>query len=94
MIRAMENTIKRHLKQKAHHLKPVVLLGAQGLTEAVLAEIDVALTAHELIKIKLSGGDKAQRQNWAEQICQHHQAELIQIIGQIAIIYRPRPQDN
>lgn len=85
----MNSTLKKYLKQKAHSLKPVVLLGAHGLTGAVHAEIDVALSAHELIKIKLTGGDKPQRQAWLSTICAQHQAEPIQLIGQMATIYRP-----
>ena len=49
----MDTSRKKSLKAQAHHLKPVVLLGAKGLTEAVIAETDVALLSHELIKVKI-----------------------------------------
>lgn len=79
------------LRQQAHHLKPVVILGAQGLTPAVGKEIDVALQAHELIKIKINALDRAEFKQLANTICENHQATLVDLIGHIAIIYRPRP---
>lgn len=84
----MNPSIKKQLKQRAHSLKPVVQTGAKGLTEAVHAEIDVALNAHELIKIKLIAGDKPTRQTMITSIITQHQAELIQDIGHTLTIYR------
>ena len=54
----LSNKQKKHLKALAHHLDPVVLLGANGLTEGVVAEIDLALEHHELIKVKIPGDDR------------------------------------
>jgi RNA-binding protein len=79
---------KQALKEKAHHLKPVVLLGAKGLTTAVVDETHQALKAHELIKIKLKGLDKDQKKKTALELCEQLQAELIQLIGNTAVIYR------
>lgn len=84
----MNTTTKQALKAKAHHLKPVVLLGAKGLTAAVIEEANVALVAHELIKIKINGAEKTDRQHMATELCQQLQAELIQLIGNTAIVYR------
>lgn len=84
----MDTTLKQSLKAKAHHLKPVVLLGAKGLTPTVVEEINVALLAHELIKIKINGAEKEDRQIIAKQICAELQAEFIQLIGNTAILYR------
>lgn len=81
---------KQALKAQAHHLKPVILLGAKGLTEAVFIETEVALEAHELIKIKMKGVEKLERQVIANALCERLQAELVQLIGAIAIIYRPK----
>ena len=78
----------KSLKQLSHHLEPVVLLGAKGLTPAVHVEIDCALEAHELIKIKLSSKDKAEKQAMTDEICKKHTAELINQIGHIIAIYR------
>ena len=73
----------KSLKIKAHSLKPVVLLGQKGLTPAVLEEIDINLTSHKLMKIKLNQADKASRLALAEEIGTKLQAELIQIVGQV-----------
>jgi RNA-binding protein len=81
----------RELKKLAHHLKPVVMLGQQGLSESVINEIDLSLAAHELIKVKLAGAERTERLTLAQQICQQVQAELVQSIGQMAVIYRPNP---
>ncbi len=82
---------KKKLKQQAHHLKPVVWLGAAGLSEAVLAELDQALEHHELIKIKIGAGERDERQAMALSACESLQAELIQLIGNNAVIYRKNP---
>lgn len=78
------------LKQLSHHLEPVILLGGKGLTQAVHAEIDRALDAHELIKIKLSSKDKAEKQQMTDAICEKHGAELVNQIGHVIAIYRKR----
>lgn len=82
------------LRSKAHHLKPVVRIGQHGLTEGVHHEVDVALDAHELVKIKLTGADKAQRLAMTEAICAKHRAILIATIGQVAVIYRENEADS
>jgi RNA-binding protein len=82
------NQIKQ-LKKLAHHLKPVVLLGQQGLSDSVINEIALSLDAHELIKVKLAGSEKDDRRRIGEEISQRLHASLIQIIGQMAIFYRP-----
>ncbi|MDP3704362.1 MAG: ribosome assembly RNA-binding protein YhbY [Legionellaceae bacterium] len=84
----MDTSFKQMLKAKAHHLSPVVMLGAKGLTPAVIEEANIALQTHELIKIKINGAEKASRLDIATQICQSLQAELVQLIGNIAIVYR------
>lgn len=84
----VDNSYKKSLKAQAHHLKPVVLLGAKGLTEAVIAETDIALVSHELIKVKINGAEKQDRMIIAKELCDQLRAELIQLIGNTAIIYR------
>lgn len=88
----MDSSLKKSLKAQAHHLKPVVLLGAKGLTPAVLEEVNIALTAHELIKISIKGMDKKEKTNSAELICKELSAAVVQIIGNIAVIYRKKPE--
>jgi RNA-binding protein len=79
---------KQALRAAAHALKPVVLLGAKGLTDAVVQEIDIALTAHELIKVKLTGVEKEEKLPLLEGLCERLRADLIQHIGHIAVLYR------
>ncbi len=84
----MDKKLKKELKGHAHHLNPVVLTGAQGLTAGVHQEIDVALNAHELIKIKVNAANRDERAKMIETIVKEHQAELIQEIGHTITIYR------
>lgn len=84
----MNTLLKQTLKAKAHHLKPVILLGAKGLTPAVVEETGNALTVHELIKVKINGAEKADKQLIAADLCSQLNAELVQLIGNTAIIYR------
>ena len=88
----MDTSFKQALKAKAHHLKPVVLLGAKGLTPAVVDETNIALLTHELIKVKINGAEKTDRQRMANDLCEQLQAELVQLIGNTAIIYRENEQ--
>ncbi|AEG01665.1 ribosome assembly RNA-binding protein YhbY [Methylomonas methanica] len=82
---------KKKLKAQAHPLKPVVMIGQSGLTPAVLKEINVALDAHELIKVKIRA-ERDERTVISEQICTETQAELVQSVGQVAVIYRKNPK--
>ena len=84
---------KRSLSAKAHALKPVILLGQQGLTPAVLAETECALQAHELIKIKLTGSDRDSKYAIAEEIAKQLNASIIHIRGFLLTLYRQRPKD-
>ncbi|STX30097.1 putative RNA-binding protein [Legionella beliardensis] len=86
----MDSTFKQALKARAHHLKPVVLLGAKGLTPAITEETNVALNAHELIKVKINGAEKEDRQKMAADLCQQVGAELIQMIGNTVVLYREK----
>ena len=84
----MDTSRRQSLKAQAHHLKPVILLGAKGLTEAVIAETHSVLQTHELIKIKINGAAKEDRLAMANELCQQLKAELVQMIGYTIIIYR------
>lgn len=77
------------LRSQAHALKPVVLIGAEGLTEAVLAEIKVHLAAHELIKIRVFGDEREERVATYEAICDTLNAAPIQHIGKLLVIWKP-----
>ncbi|MFT7235277.1 MAG: RNA-binding protein [Methylophagaceae bacterium] len=86
---AVNDKQKRYLRGLAHALKPVVMLGNKGLTETVQAEIDNALNHHELIKVKVSGAEKAERITILNTIIERHSADLIVTVGHIAVFYRP-----
>ncbi|WP_413111039.1 ribosome assembly RNA-binding protein YhbY [Thaumasiovibrio sp. DFM-14] len=80
---------RQHLKGLAHNLKPVVLMGANGLTEAVLAEIELALDHHELIKVKVASEDRDTKGLIVDAIIRETEAEKVQVIGKTLVIYRP-----
>jgi len=90
---------KRNLRQRGHALKPVVMIGNAGLSEAVLREIDRSLEHHELMKVRIGGADREAKKRLIAAICASCHAELVQSIGHIALIYRkqapgqaPRPR--
>jgi RNA-binding protein len=84
---------KRALRARAHHLSPVVSIGAAGVSGAVLAELDIALNDHELVKLRIAADDRQHRKALIDDLCQRAKAELIQRIGHTAVIYRQRPKD-
>ncbi|MBL1458120.1 MULTISPECIES: ribosome assembly RNA-binding protein YhbY [unclassified Methylophaga] len=86
---AVNDKQRRYLKGLAHPLKPVVMIGNAGLTENVLAEIENALAYHELIKVRVSGQEKADRQQMLNEIAEKTGADLVMVIGHIGGFYRP-----
>ncbi|MCI7479888.1 ribosome assembly RNA-binding protein YhbY [[Pasteurella] aerogenes] len=85
---------KQFLKSLAHHLNPVVMLGGNGLTEGVLAEIEIALNHHELIKVKIAGADRETKQLIIDAIVRETRAEAVQAIGHILVLYRPSEEQK
>jgi RNA-binding protein len=77
-----------YLRGLGHHLNPVVTIGNNGLTEQVMKEVELALNAHELIKIKVSGDDRALRIKILEDICEKSGAFAVHHIGKQLVIYR------
>ena len=84
---------KKTLKQIAHSRKPIVLLGSAGLTENILASLDEALQRHELVKVKVTAGDRAERDNIIQTLLENSKAELVQRVGNIATLFRRNPQN-
>jgi len=82
---------RRHLRGLAHPLKPVVRLGAAGLTDAVARETERALGDHELIKVKAPGGDREARDALFSALAARTTSALVQRIGNVAVLYRPHP---
>ncbi|MFV9972885.1 MAG: ribosome assembly RNA-binding protein YhbY [Francisella endosymbiont of Hyalomma asiaticum] len=85
---------QQKLKAQAHSLKPVVLMGEKGLTENVILEIDLALASNQLIKIKVGRLPKEEKQQIASEITQVTKSELVQIIGNIIVLYRINPNKD
>ncbi len=83
---------KRRLRQSAHHLKPVVLIGQHGLSEAVMAEIERALFDHELIKIRFRGMGRELRDQEIARAARELDAELVGSVGGTAVLYRENPE--
>ena len=79
---------KKYLRRIGHGLQPVVLVGQQGLTEAVAREMDAALTAHELLKVKARVGDRELRDEVLAGLAERTGSELVQTIGNIGLFYR------
>lgn len=82
---------KKHLRGLAHALRPVSRLGSAGITEAFMAELESALTHHELIKLKAAAADRKERNAAIETIVARTGASLISRIGNVAVLYRPCP---
>jgi RNA-binding protein len=83
---------RSRLKARAHALEPAVTIGQDGLTDAVLREIDRALTAHELIKVRWADGDRQERRQLLQTICERTDAAPVQQIGRIFVLWRPRAE--
>lgn len=87
----LTNKAKQQLKAQAHKLKPVVLIGNQGVTSAVQKEVDRALLDHELIKVRIATEDRDLRKQLFNELCANQQAELVQVIGSIGVLFRKKP---
>lgn len=85
---ALSPSQRRYLRSLAHDLKPLILLGAKGATDAVLKELDQTLSHHELVKVKLSGGDKEERDAQINFLVEGTQSENVQQIGHIVVLFR------
>jgi putative YhbY family RNA-binding protein len=84
---------RSELRAEAHKLTPVVIIGDKGLTDEVLAEIDRSLKAHELIKVRAFADDRKARAEWLEAICARLEANAVQQIGKVFVLYRENPQE-
>ena len=88
---ALSSAERRALKARAHHLRPTVIVGEAGLTAAVLKEVDLSLTHHELVKLRVLAGDRINRERLIGELCTGLAAFPVQQIGRMLVIYRPRP---
>jgi RNA-binding protein len=82
---------RRHLRKLAHTMKPTVMIGEAGVSEAVLRALDRALEDHELVKVKLR--ETAERKESAGRLAEQSGAELCGLVGRSVILYRPHPDE-
>lgn len=82
----------KELRAQAHHLAPVVMIGADGLSPAVIKEIEAALNAHGLIKVRAASDERQQRAQWLQQISDQLSAAAVQHIGKLLVLWRPMPE--
>lgn len=90
----LSGSARRALRAAAHHLDPVVTIGQAGLTPAVMHEIDVALTAHALIKVRVSSDDRAEREAHLARVCGQLRCEPVQHLGKLLVLWRNREGDE
>ena len=84
---------RKALKAKAHKLEPVVLIGTKGLTDEVVKEVDLALEAHELIKVRASL-ERGAREQALQLLCERTGADAVQHIGKVLVLYRKRTEEE
>ena len=92
MTTGLTNRERAHLKARAHALEPVVQTGSAGVTDSLVAEVDRALTAHELIKLKVNSDDRADRVAIGDEICARTGATAVHRVGKVLILWRLRPE--
>jgi len=85
----LTNNQKKHLRSLAHDLRPIVMVGQHGLSDAVLAELESTMTKHELLKIKVRASDRVEKQEIVDKILSFSKAALVHVIGGVLVIYRP-----
>ncbi len=83
---------KRYLRGLAHDLKPVILVGGKGVTDRLVAEASHALEIHELIKVKVAAEDRVARDEAITALAESVDAVLVARIGNVAVLYRPHPE--
>ena len=83
---------RKQLKARAHSLEPVVIIGAKGLTDEVVAEIDRALTTHQLIKVRAPVLERIDRERVFKEICDKTGAAAVQQVGKVFVLFRKRDE--
>jgi RNA-binding protein len=85
---------RARLKARAHSLEPIVQIGNAGVTATLIKEIDRALTAHELIKVKVSAPDREAREELCTDIAARTDAAAVQRVGNVLVLWRPKPEEK
>ena len=90
----ISNSNKKHYRSIGHNLKPIVTVAQKGITDNIRREVDRALNEHELIKIKLLTSDRSEKEKLSNEICRELNAECIQRIGHMMLVYRAAKKPN
>ena len=88
---ALSEPQKKHLRGLGHALKPLIMVGDAGLSASLLAEFESTLAHHELIKVRVKVGDREARDRLIGELCEYGSAELVQRVGNMALLYRANP---
>jgi RNA-binding protein len=94
MSRPLTPRERAHLKARAHTLDPVVHVGHAGVTPELVAEVDRALTAHELIKVRVGGSERDARVTIGDELATAVDASVVHRVGKVLILWRPRPMEG
>jgi len=84
---------KKHLRGLGHSLKPVVMVGDAGISDALLEEFETQVEHHELVKVKVRAGDRDARDSMIGELCRRGRAELVARIGNVALLYRRNEEE-
>lgn len=90
MTVALSNAQKRYLRGLALDLKPIILVGAKGISDNLVSELQLALEHHELVKVKIAAEDRETRDSWISDLVAKSDAGLVARIGNVAVLYRRR----
>ena len=90
---ALTGKQRRHLRALGHHLEPVVQVGKQGLTDAVIAAADAALAQHELIKVRIGTECPDDRHDVAAHLAPALDGQIAQVLGRTVLVYRRHPKE-
>lgn len=93
MPKALTTRERAHLKARAHALEPVVQVGSSGVTDRLVTEVDRALAAHELVKVKVGSDDREERVAIGDDICARTGATAVHRVGKVLILWRPREDE-
>ncbi|MCC1497066.1 ribosome assembly RNA-binding protein YhbY [Alcanivorax sp. 1008] len=85
---------RKRLKAIGHHLNAILILGDKGLSESFIEELNLRLEDHELIKVRVNAESREDRHGIVTALCEAGECELVQLIGKIAILYRPAKKPN
>jgi len=89
----LTNNQKKYLRSMGHNLKPVVMVGQHGLSDAVLLELESTMSRHELLKVKVRTDDREDKKSIVNKIIEYSKSQLVQVIGNVVLIYRPFEED-